>query len=72
MDQQNNDTDGCICKICYERPKSVVFFPCKYFYVCDICYEMLRIRAQFCQPSLQPTCPQCRRPIERTIIINPY
>lgn len=47
------------CVICLDRPRGVVYLPCRHFIICEHCFTASRLS----------TCPLCRSPIADTIII---
>ena len=56
-DDININTSG-LCNICLERPKCVLFQPCRHFYLCNECNQRLPTR----------NCPVCRQRIRSYIV----
>lgn len=50
----NNDNS---CLICYMRPASIVFIPCRHCCLCNVCYESLTDY----QAGYHDRCPVCRQ-----------
>lgn len=48
-----------ICAICLDRPRGVVYLPCRHFITCERCFNMSRLRS----------CPLCRSPIIDTVVV---
>lgn len=47
------------CVICLDRPREIVYLPCRHFVICEKCFTASQLR----------TCPLCRSPIIDTIVV---
>lgn len=51
-DTNGGDVDDRICKLCLDRPKTIVLVPCGHYHACEECAD-----------QLGPLCPWCSRAI---------
>ncbi|ESU37556.1 Hypothetical protein DHA2_153292 [Giardia duodenalis] len=47
------------CVICLDRPREIVYLPCRHFIVCEQCFIASQLR----------TCPLCRSPIVEAVAV---
>ena len=51
--EQEGESDGAKCTLCYDQPREIVTWPCGHVLMCTTCRPKLRLNE----------CPNCRAPI---------